>query len=290
MQIDRKAFTKYLCALLIFGSNGVMAAHIGLSSPEIIFLRTLIGSVCIVILYLLTGGKFHVRENRSDTCYIAISGMLQAASWVCLYEGYRNVGVGVSSLIYYCGPILLIASAPVLFNEKVSRTKMICFGIVLLGLVLINYSALMSGTGNTWGLAASVLSALTFFLMLVFNKRSRNIHGMENAVIQVTASFVSMAVFIGMTQQFAVHPAAGDWPWLIVSGVFNTAIGCYLYYSSITSLPAQTIAVCGYIEPLSAVVMAAAFLNETLGPVQILGGACIIGGAVLAETTGNRGK
>lgn len=41
--LDRRAFVKYLCALLLFGLNGIVANQIALNSYEIVFLRTLIG-------------------------------------------------------------------------------------------------------------------------------------------------------------------------------------------------------------------------------------------------------
>ena len=40
--MDKKAFIKYLSALLLFGLNGIVASNIALSSYEIVFLRTLI--------------------------------------------------------------------------------------------------------------------------------------------------------------------------------------------------------------------------------------------------------
>ena len=283
MKTEKKALIKYLCALLIFGSNGVMVAQIHLTSYEIVFLRTLIGSAFLVALYKLTGNRFHFREARRDTAFVAISGMLQGASWVLLYEGYREVGVGVSSLIYYCGPIILMAFSPLLFNEKLTRNRIIGFGIVLIGLVLVNGMAVAAGRGTVWGFVASVLSALTFFLMLVFNKKSRTIVGMENATIQTTAAFVSLLIFMGLTQREMMVIQPTDWPWIIIQGVLNTGIGCYLYFSSLSKLPVQTVAVCGYLEPLAAVVFSAIFLGERMTPLQILGAACIIGGAMFAE-------
>lgn len=48
-------------------------------------------------------------------------------------------------------------------------------------------------------------------------------------------------------------------------------------------LPVQTVAVCGYFEPLAAVVFAAALLHETMQPLQILGAVLILCGAAGAE-------
>ena len=46
-------------------------------------------------------------------------------------------------------------------------------------------------------------------------------------------------------------------------------------------LPVQTVAVCGYLEPLAAV--AAVLLHETMQPLQILGAMLILCGAAGAE-------
>ncbi|MBQ8748040.1 MAG: DMT family transporter, partial [Clostridia bacterium] len=65
--------------------------------------------------------------------------------------------------------------------------------------------------------------------------------------------------------------------------LLNTGIGCYFYFSSIGKLPVQTVAICGYLEPLSAVVFSVIFLKETMLPIQIIGAVLIIGGAMLGE-------
>ena len=72
--------------------------------------------------------------------------------------------------------------------------------------------------------------------------------------------------------------------------ILNTGIGCYLYFSSIGNLPVQTVAICGYLEPLSAVVFSVLFLREILLPIQVLGAVLVIGGAVFAEGMLNRKK
>ncbi len=77
-RIDKAAFTKYLFALLLFGLNGIVASHILLSSHEIVFLRTMIGSMLLIILFLIGRGRFHIRENRRDAFFIILSGMAMA--------------------------------------------------------------------------------------------------------------------------------------------------------------------------------------------------------------------
>jgi drug/metabolite transporter (DMT)-like permease len=70
---------------------------------------------------------------------------------------------------------------------------------------------------------------------------------------------------------------------ILILGVVNTGIGCYFYFSSIGRLPVQTVAICGYLEPLSALIFSAAVLAERLSLVQIAGAAMILGGAAFGE-------
>ena len=67
--MDIKAFIKYISALLLFGLNGIVASHIPLNSYEIVFLRTLIGSVLLIVLFLLGKGKFHMGKTKSYQSY-----------------------------------------------------------------------------------------------------------------------------------------------------------------------------------------------------------------------------
>lgn len=279
--MDKKALIKYLCALLLFGLNGIVASHISMNSYEIVFLRTLIGSVLLILLFLIGKGKFHIRENKKDTVFIVLSGIAMGASWMFLYEAYQQIGVSFASLLYYCGPVIVMILSPLIFKEKLTLPKIVGFLIVLAGIFLVDGNAAVEG--NVWGLFCGGMSAVMYFFMVTLNKRSKKITGMENSVIQLTVSFLTVAVFVGVKQAFVIHVPAGAWPWILILGIVNTGIGCYLYFSPLAKLPVQTVAICGYLEPLSAVVFAAILLGERMTLLQIIGAICIIGGAMVGE-------
>lgn len=285
--INKKAFIKYLCALLLFGLNGIVASRITMSSYEIVFLRTLIGSVLLIGLFLLSGGKFRIRKNRRDTVFIILSGIAMGASWIFLYEAYQQIGVSLSSLLYYCGPVIVMILSPLIFKEKLTVPKIAGFLTVLAGIFFVNGETALSD-GNTWGLFCGAMSAVMYFFMVTLNKQSKQITGMENSVIQLTVSFLTAAAFVGIKEHFAVYVPAADVGWIFLLGILNTGIGCYLYFSPLSELPVQTVAVCGYLEPLSAVVFAALLLGEKMTAIQIIGAVFIIGGAMLGELAGKR--
>lgn len=281
--LSKKNYIKYFIALLLFGSNGIVASLISLQSYEIVLLRTFIGSLLLIAVFFIGKNKLTFYKNKKDFAFICISGIAMGASWMFLYEAYQRIGVSIASLAYYCGPVIVMALSPIVFKEKLTVTKLTGFAGVLLGIILVNHNALSEGK-NMFGLFCGIMSAVMYCAMVIFNKKSKKIIGFENSMLQLFISFLTVAVFVGIKQGYTIHINKSDIIPIIVLGLVNTGIGCYFYFTSINQLPVQTVAVCGYLEPLSAVIFSVIFLKEQMLPIQIIGAVLIIGGAVFAET------
>jgi len=276
-----KAFFKYILALLLFGSNGIVASRIDLSSYEIVLLRTLIGSLLLIAIFFLSRGKLTFWKYKKDFAFLTVSGIAMGTSWMFLYEAYAQIGVSIASLCYYCGPVIVMILSPLLFKEKLTCTKIIGFLAVLIGIFLVNgYGAVAA---NRFGLLCGLASAVMYAFMVIFNKKAAAIAGLENSALQLFIAFATVAVFVGFKQGFMIDIPTGSVLPIFVLGLLNTGIGCYLYFSSIGKIPVQTVAICGYLEPLSAVLFSVIFLSEKLLPVQIIGAVLIIGGAIFGE-------
>ncbi|SHK73971.1 DMT family transporter [Desulforamulus aeronauticus] len=278
----KKAYFKYILALLLFGFNGVVVSHITLASYEIVFLRTVIGSLLLLAIVLLSREKFTFWQHKRQFLFLAISAIAMGASGLFLYEAYNQIGVGIASLAYYCGPVIVMVLSPLLFRERLTYPKIIGFMVVLCGILFVNGQAFQEGK-TAWGLFCGGMSALMYALMIIFNKKAKNITGLENSTLQLTISFLPVAVFCWVKQGLLIQIPGEAWIWVLLLGVLNTGIGCYLYFSSIDSLPVQTVSICGYLEPLTAVVSSAIFLQETMNTLQICGAIMIIGGAIIGE-------
>lgn len=277
----KKSYVKYLLSVLLFGSNGIIASCIALSSYEIVLTRTVVGGLALVLICLITREKLHVKEAPRQVLSVVISGMAMGASWMFLYEAYAQVGVGVASLLYYCGPVIVMALSPLVFREKLTAPKIIGFLAVIVGVVLINGTG--GGEVNAWGVFCGIMGAVMYALMLITNKKATKIVGLENSALQVISALLVVGAYVLIKQGFSMHIERADILPILVLGLINTGLGCYFYFSSIDYLPVQTVAVCGYIEPLSAVIFGALILHESMGAAQILGAVLILGGAMFAE-------
>jgi len=278
----KKAYVKYILALLLFGLNGIVASYISLNSYEIVLLRTAIGGLLLLGVFLASKRKPRGARNKKDLLYLAISGAAMGASWMFLYEAYTQIGVGVATLAYYCGPVLVMAIAPIVFREKITVAKGIGFLLVLAGMYLVNRQAL-ERSGLSWGLLCGIMAAVMYVVMVVANKKAKSITGLENALLQLAFGFVVVAVFTVLRQGLTLTIAPQDVLPVLVLGVVNTGIGCYLYFSAIPQLPAQSVAICGYLEPVSALLFASVILRERLAGWQWVGTVLVIGGAAFGE-------
>jgi drug/metabolite transporter (DMT)-like permease len=277
-----KAYLKYILALLLFGSNGIVASHIALSSYEIVFTRTLIGSLFLSVVFVFSKQNLQLWKNKSHLVYLVISGVAMGTSWMFLYEAYAQIGVSLATLAYYCGPIMVMLLSPLVFKEKMARATLLGFLAEMLGMLCVNGQALYQGHVS-WGLVFGSLAAVMYAFMVIFNKKAHSISGLENPLWQLTTSFLTVALFVGVKQGFAIPLIQANLLPVLLLGVVNTGIGCYFYFSSIGELPVQSVAIGGYLEPLSALLFSAALLGESLTLVQFAGAGLILGGAAFGE-------
>ena len=274
--------TKYIFVLCLFGSNGIVASYILLNSEEIVFWRTLIASVFLVGLFLLSKQKFSFLQHKKDAFFLSLGGFSLGMSWIFLFEAYTYIGVSVGTLLYYCGPVIVMALAPIIFKERLTPVKLIGFVIVLGGMVLVNSEAFLEGEMSI-GIVLGLLAAVMYATMVIFNKKGQAIQGLENTAIQLVSAFLLVTVYSIIKGSFPVTINTESILPIIILGLVNTGIGCYYYFTSIGKLPVQTVSILGYIEPLSALLFSAMLLGESLSPLQLIGAACILGGAALGE-------
>ena len=279
----KRDLQKYVCGLLLFGSNGYVASHIALSSHEIVLLRSILGTILLAALFFAGGRSASIYlRSKKDSLFVILSGAAMAADWLLLFEAYQQIGVSLSILINYCGPFIVIALSPLILKEKLRMRKIAAMAAAFIGVILVSGSAAVSGI-NPRGLLCAILSAFAYALMVLANKKSKTITGMENSMLQLLTTTIVVVLFSLMTRRIPAAIDRGSLFPILWLGLINTGLGCYLYFSSINGISAQSVGILGYLEPLSGVLLSAALLGERMSPLQILGAALILLGALFSE-------
>lgn len=265
--------------MVIFGTNGYFVAHIALPSAQIVLMRTLLGALFLAVVVAFTG-RFDFKALKHDWLNATLGGACLGLNWVLLFTAYREASVSLATLTYYCGPMLVLMLSPLIFRERLTWNKLAALAAVALGMVCISgeLDAQRAG-GLLWAGGAAVLYAL----LIIFNKKVSHLNGLHCALFELCVASLVVLCYLAVQGQLKLSLTAQDLPWVLAIGLVNTGLAYYLYFSSLQKLPAQTVALICYIDPLTALIVSALLLGEPLGAVQLLGAALILGGACLGE-------
>lgn len=154
------------------------------------------------------------------------------------------------------------------------------FGLVLaLGIGGVH----ITGTALAVGLAAAVFYAG----LIILNQMIKGFSGLQLTAAELVIAAVVMLCYVLLRGGSIRLPGnEGGTAALLVLCTVNTALACYLYFSSMNRLRARTVALLGYIDPVSALVFAAVFLNESMTALQIFGAALVLAGAAYGQSGG----
>ena len=279
---NAKYYLMFIVSMIIFGTNGILVAHISLGSPEIVLMRTLLGFLFLLVIVLITR-SFRFDELKADIVPASIGGAALGLNWVALFIAYREAGVSLSTLTYYCGPILVLAFSPLLFKEKLTAQKLCAIAAVAVGMFLITGN-IEPGSEVLRGILSGGIAAVLYAVLIVSGKRINRLSGLNCALYELFISFIVVLLYLVVTgAELPVIPQKSDILYVLIIGFVNTGLAYFLYFSSLQKLPGQTVALVCYVDPLTALFVSVLFLNETLLPLQIVGAVLILGGAMLGE-------
>ena len=168
----KDSYIKFILATVIFGTNGIIASHIPLSSYEIVLCRTVLGGTFLLILALCRHEwRVLITAPRSSLVWLVLSGIFLSGNWLFLYEAYKQIGVSLATLMCYCGPVLIMILSRFIFHEPFTLPKVSGMIIVTFGMICIN-GADFQANGLSWGLVCGLLCALCFALLIVAMKKN----------------------------------------------------------------------------------------------------------------------
>jgi drug/metabolite transporter (DMT)-like permease len=278
---------RVVLAMALFGSIGVFVKNINLPSMEIAFLRSAIASIALIMWAALFGGRKGKKgetgikrlfEDRKSFFYLAVSGVLLGVNWVLVFQAYKFTTLSNANLVYYFSPVFVILFSPFLFNEKLTKVKVICVLIAVGGLAMILFNQPQNTGGNynhLLGVAYALMGGSLYAVMIFLNKKIKGVSGPDRTIVQISAAALVLLPFV--LYRNAIHIT--DIKMLIfilIIGLVHTAFGLSLYFSAMNDVKGQNIALLSYIDPISAVIWGVLIFHDSMTAFQILGGILIM--------------
>lgn len=275
-----------ILSMIIFGTVGIFRKHIPIASSAVALVRGIIGSQFLVCYLLAARKKMDWTAVKKCLPALLYSGAAIGFNWILLFEAYNYTSVATATLCYYLAPILVILFAPLVLKEKLTVKKLLCAGAALFGMVLVSgvldvgFSSILEWKGILFGIGAAVLYAS----VILTNKVMPPIPALDKTVFQLLFASAALLPYVLVTEDITQISMTGFGIFMLLTmGILHTGLAYLLYFGSMGSLRAHTVALLSYIDPVLAIILSALLLREPLTLLGAVGAVLILGAAYISE-------
>ena len=279
---------KYITAVVFYGTIGMLLRYVRLPSEIVAMCRGILGSAFILVYMKARRQRMDWTAIRRNLKWLIRAGICLGLNWIFLFAAYMQTTVAIASLCNYMAPVIVILIAPVVLRERLNKRKMPCVIAAFVGIILV--SGVWNGSiGSVSGLIMGLAAALCFVVIVICNRKIRDIPALDKSVIQLAISAITILPYV-LVKNWGIPLDIDTQSVLIilVLGLVHTGVAYCLYFSGMGSLPVQTVAILGYLEPVVSVICSAVFLHETMDATGWIGAVLIIGAAVVSESLKER--
>ncbi len=272
----------FVLAVVLYGTIGMFLRYVSLHSEAVAFYRGVLGAVFILI-YLLARRKLpDFKKIKKNTVWLILSGAGLGLNWIFLFAAYVNTTVAVASLCNYMAPIFVIILTPFVLKEKLDKRKIPCVAAALIGIILV--SGIIGGEiGRPSGVIYGLLAACCFTFTVFCNRKLKDISAYDRAFIQLAVAAAAILPYVLVKNGGLPLPDLKSGLIVLMLGFLHTGVAYCLYFGGMASLPIQSVAILGYLEPVVSVLCSVIFLNEPLGIPGWLGAVLVLAAAVVSE-------
>ncbi|TME97116.1 MAG: hypothetical protein E6I40_01985 [Chloroflexi bacterium] len=271
-----------------FGIGGVIAKtafNAGVEPAVLAEWRVLFGFLAFLAI-VAAWRPAALRIRRADlTLFLAFGVAGLAGVSLVFYLAIQRIPIGVALVIEYTGPILLLVWAR-LRGRRVGGRLWLAAALALAGCFFAAgaYDAALREL-NGVGLALAAADAVIFALYFALAERLQTRYSTSTVLVWGFGfALVGWSVVRPLwTLPWTTTPPEA-YALLAAVVVVATVIPFALTLGAIALIPAARVGLAGTFEPAVAAVAAWVVLGERLEPLQLVGGAIVLAGVVLAQS------
>jgi drug/metabolite transporter (DMT)-like permease len=218
---------------------------------------------------------------RDVAAALALGACAYALQAGCYFAALERIDASLLSLLLYTFPALVAAAAVGLGRERLDRRRLAALALASGGLALVVAGA-GAGTLDPLGAALGLGAAVVYSgYILVSDGLVARIPAHALAALVCTGAAASLLA--GSAALGELRPGeltAAGWGWLACLAAVSTVGAIGLFFAGLQRVGPTTASILSTVEPLVTVLLALVVFGETLGLVQILGGALVLAAAI----------
>jgi drug/metabolite transporter (DMT)-like permease len=240
----------------------------------------------LAVRFVFAAGAFWARTplrevralgRRDLGIALGLGAIGYAAQAGCYFAALQRIDASLLSLLLYTFPAMVAVAAIVLGRERADARRIVALLLASAGLVLVVAGAgagALDPLGVSLALAAAVIYAT---YILVSDGIARRLPARLLATLVCSGAAVSLvtgSALLGDLRPGAVSLAG--WGWLACLAAVSTVAAIGLFFAGLRRVGPTSASILSTVEPVVTVVLAALVFGETLGAVQLAGGALVL--------------
>ncbi len=190
--------------------------------------------------------------------------------------GQTQIASGLASILNAATPIFTVIVAGILLpDERATPLKVAGVAIGFIGVVIMIGLPTLQGSGSLLAQIAILIATISYAFAGVYGRRFKamEINPILTAAGQVTASAIVLLPITLLAEGplDIAGPGPGTWGAIIGLAIFSTAIAYVLYFKILESSGATNLLLVTLLVPISAILLGALFLNESLETEHFVG-------------------
>lgn len=247
----------------------------GLSNLDVLSYRWSVAAIVLVI-YALSKKK-SLRLNSFDEVWkIILLSALRAITSITLLIGYANIASGIASTINFMYPVVVTLCMMIFFGEQKSWINIGAIGLSLLGVYLMasGDGLRVEGGDTALGLTCSLISALSFAAYYIVMKRAK---ADKIEVVKLTTWIMLMSAIYFIAANFmfngklTIVTDGKLWISILGLGLWATMVSNFTGVKAVRRIGPTLTSIMGALQPLTAVILGVAFLDEHLSVMTVIG-------------------
>jgi chloramphenicol-sensitive protein RarD len=282
---NRKHYAAAIAAFVIWGFFSIpLRALKEYSAGEILYFRILF-SLAVLLTIIFGFKRKSLREEwtkfktltpsqRHIVIILTLTGgALLTVNWLTFIYIVNNINIKTASFSYLICPVITAVLGYLLIKEKMTVLQWIAVGLCALSCVLMGISSALE-------LGYSVLTAFTYALYLISQRKNQGFDRMIMLGIQVLFSFATFNLFV---KYLVVEvPQAGEFYSLILTiAIVFTVFPLFLNLFALNKINSATIGILMYLNPIINFSVAFVIFGESVNAIQLIGYAIIAVALVL---------
>ncbi len=255
--------TAMATAAAAWGTIPLIVRSVPLPDLQLAATRVTLGAM---VLAPITARTLRRRSHDGLQGRLLLMGALLAVHWSSFFVAISRTSVAAALVLIYLAPVAMAALSGPVLGEQVGRVVKVALGVSVLGLWLVIRGELSASAG---GIVAGVISASTLAAFTIIGRPiAQRLGGLATASMQLTVAAVLLmpwtvaAVTTVPWEPEATPQVWGVWWQALVLGVLLTGATIAINWWVLSQIPVATTSVFYYLEPASAIVLAAVVLGE----------------------------